>query len=139
MDLFMKSINAIAILGIFTTFLLVIMMLFTLESSPEIKKVVEMSNQIKFDQNLDFVSIVQTNGNCRMLITSSIDSDTDLKSEVDKIGNYVWRKFSFEAGFEELQIVYHGKIGSGCNRDTITVKRKIPNPMKKIEFPIKRK
>lgn len=136
----MKSINAIAILGIFTTFLLVIMMLFTLESSPEIKKVVEMSNQIKFDQNLDFVSIVQTDGRCSILITSSIDSrDTDLKSEVEKIGNYIWRKFSFEAGFKELHIAYHGKIGSGCNRDTITVKREIPNPIKKIEFPMKRK
>ncbi|BBM87777.1 hypothetical protein [Candidatus Uabimicrobium amorphum] len=135
----MKSINAIAILGIFTTFLLVIMMLFTLESSPEIKKIVDMSNQIKFDQNLEFVSIYQAEHRCRVLIQSSINNDTDLKSEVNKIGNYIWRKFSFEAQFEELEIVYHGKVGSGCNRDTITVKEKIDNPMKKMEFPFKRK
>ena len=135
----MKSISSIAILGIFTTVLLVIMMLFTLESTPTVKKTVEMANDIKFDQNLDFVSISQQYGTCRILIVSSIDQDFDLKSEVKSIGDYVWRKFSHEADFDELHIVYQGKVGSGCYRDTIIVKSEIESPFKELETKIKRK
>ncbi|WP_372370884.1 hypothetical protein [Candidatus Uabimicrobium sp. HlEnr_7] len=127
----MKSISAIAILGIFTTILLIIMMLFTLESSPTIKNTVSMANEIEFDQNLDFVSIAQTAEKCRVLIVSSVSKDDDLKKEIQKIGNYIWRKFSIEAGFEELEIIFQGKVGSGCYQDTVIVKSNIENPIKR--------
>lgn len=129
----MKSTSSIAILGAFTVLILTVVMLFALESSPDLRKKMEIAEEIKFDQDVDYVSILDNGELYKVVIIADADNGENLKERAEEIGKYIWRKYSYQEQFTELEIVYQVNIGSGCHQNSVNIECNIPNPMQKIK------